>query len=875
MALQYLLPAEGDNAGIATRRLEAGEALELDGNAAVLKYPVPQGHRICISPIPKGEALLSWGLSFGTATEDIAFGDYLCNAKMHEVLRARQPEDYDDQLKVNFEDKDTIAERTLPEAPSFGNNVADIVDGLTFQGFYRGESRGWGTRNYLVIIGATSRSRSAVLEAAERLQTKWPAYGNFDGVVPVVHTEGGGLDVPNNRDLLLRTLAGFATNPNSGAAILVSEHGAWLTNDEIAKQVSQLDLPEDEYRISYKMANDDGFFDSLVRECELLIPQVESVQRQPAPVSGLKLGLQCGGSDAFSGVTANQVLGKAVHELIRRGGSANLAETDELIGAEQYVLQKTASKEIFERFLTVQQRFKDYATAHGHTAEGNVSGGNIYRGLYNITLKSIGAARKKDPQTHLDYVIDYAQPMRHPGYYFMDSPGNDLESIAGQVAAGANVVLFTTGNGSITNFPFVPTLKIVTTHERFQLLESDMDFDAGQVLEGESLELASGRLRQLLLETASGIRSKGEHTGQYQTQIWRNAFFPTANQLIPTVTESGPRFSGVPLIAADRNDTLVRARSEGAPMYSLVLPTSLCSGQVAEQIAAHINRDGNQSVRERAIALPHTEGCGVSGGQSEEIFRDTMIGYATHPLVKRCVFLEHGCEKTHNDYFQSALNDRGITPGQFDWASIQLEGGISAVSQHVEKSISQPSPSTELPRLPLQVGLTTSPGIGHDASQRLADLAHRLLSKGVGVVLAANDPLLKETAFCDRLALNDARPTLAYSQQATDAGLHVMDCSTSDWLEIATGLGATGCRCLITVPTHYPYQPHRFIPTLQLSPTAKDEHFDSVLVASDEENDDALTEQVFDTLAGAHTPLRQAAPNVGFQISRGRFGVSL
>src|SRR5699024_2880935 len=136
--------------------------------------------------------------------------------------------------------------------------------------------------------------------------------------------------------------------------------------------------------------------------------------------------------------------------------------------------------EIAEQFIEKQDNFKAYARIHEQTAEGNVSGGNIYRGLYNITLKSIGAGRKKHPQTSIDQVIGYGEHMSDPGYYFMDSPGNDLESIAGQVASGANIILFTTGNGSITNFPFVPTIKIVTTNERYMQLETDVDFCAGR-----------------------------------------------------------------------------------------------------------------------------------------------------------------------------------------------------------------------------------------------------------------------------------------------------------------------------------------------------------------------------------------------------------
>ena len=145
--------------------------------------------------------------------------------------------------------------------------------------------------------------------------------------------------------------------------------------------------------------------------------------------------------------------------MVHHGGAANLAETDELIGAESYVLENARDLDTAHRFLDMVNRFQERASWHGTSAEGNPSGGNKYRGLYNIVLKSIGAARKRDPRVRLDYAIDYGAPMAESGYCFMDSPGNDLESIAGQVASGCNLIYFTTGNGSITNFPFVPTIR--------------------------------------------------------------------------------------------------------------------------------------------------------------------------------------------------------------------------------------------------------------------------------------------------------------------------------------------------------------------------------------------------------------------------------
>ncbi len=877
MAPKYLLPTPEDNAGIVTRRLEAGESVDMAGTPVTLANMVLPGHRICVKPIRQGESLLSWGLPFGTALCDIAPGDYLCNAKGRDVLRMRNPEDYGDTLKVNFTDRDTVAERILPEAPVYGHNQPDIDDGLTFDGYYRGKERGWGTRNYLVVIGATSRTRSAVLEAARQLQARYPAGDQFDGVVPVVHTEGGGIGQPNNLPLLLRTLAGFALNPNAGAAILVDDGRGPVTQAALGEALRDSPIPQDEYTVRCVAADTGSPQEDIDRICEVaiaLMPDVEAVKRQPAPLSGIRLGLQCGGSDAFSGVTANQVLGKAVQQLIRRGGTANLAETDELIGAEQFVLQRVGDRGVYDAFLNVQQRFKDYAQTHGNTAEGNVSGGNIYRGLYNITLKSLGAARKKDPSTFIDRVIEYGEPMLSPGYYFMDSPGNDLESIAGQVAAGANLILFTTGNGSITNFPYVPTIKIVTTNERYQLLASDMDFNAGQVLDGVSMDDVAQSLFDSVLRASSGERTKGERTGQYQTQIWRNWYIPAGQRRPLDGAATIEPANGVPLIAAARRPSPL-ASADRLRRFALILPTSLCSGQVAEQIATRVNTTrSDDDAQSPVVALPHTEGCGVSGGNAEEIFRDTLIGYATHPAIDTCVFLEHGCEKTHNDYFRTALDKKGIDAERFHWASIQLEGGIGAVSQHVQSVLTQPAADAQVADRPVHIGLAASQRTHAADARVLGQFAGSLLDSGAGVVLASNDPLLQFPEFLQALGLDSVHPTLRYSQQIDHAGLHIMDSSSTDWLEIATGLGACGCEALVVAPARGPWQAHRFLPTLQVGlgdndSTQMDLRVEASIAA------EQLTELLARTLSGAYTPKSRPAPNVGFQVSRGRYGVSL
>ena len=361
---------------------------------------------------------------------------------------------------------------------------------------------------------------------------------------------------PNNRDLLLRTLAGFAVHPNVGAVLAVDAGTEAVGNDALHHFLRDGGYPIDEVPHAFVSLTGD-FRRDLARGEAIVdewLPLVDGNARSEVPVAELRVGLQCGGSDAFSGVSANPLAGRMAREVIRFGGSANLAETDELIGAEPYVLANVRDLRTAERFLETIARFRARAADHGHSAEGNPSGGNRLRGLYNIAIKSIGAARKKDPDVRLDHVIDYGEPMTDTGFYFMDSPGNDLESVAGQVAAGCNVILFTTGNGSITNFPFVPTLKIVTTTARFDLLSREMDVDAGRYLRGTPMDTLGPEAFDLMLEICSGRRCAGERAGHSQVSIWRNWAQRDRRRLKSIAAKAPP--PGRPLYIEQRPATL-------------------------------------------------------------------------------------------------------------------------------------------------------------------------------------------------------------------------------------------------------------------------------------------------------------------------------
>ncbi len=515
------VPLPGDNVAIASQRLDKGTLLSNKQEQFTLDFTVLEGHRFAIQAISRGELLLSWGLPLGLATQDISPGNYVFNAGMLEALAGRQI-DFELPRHPNFEDKIKpyqLDEHTFQAA----EQVSLYNHPRTFQGYRRGVGRGVGTRNYIVLLGTTSRTASFVRVLAARFKGITDNYTNIAGIVAVAHTEGAN-GQPNNLKLLLRTLAGFMIHPNVGAVLAVDYGSEALNNELLHSYMVEHNYPLD--NVLHQFLSLAGTFEAGLKQAEVIVQgwleQVNNMTRTAESVSHLKIALQCGGSDAFSGISGNPLAAWVAREVIRYGGSANLAETDELIGAESYILKKVKDIQTARKFLQTVERFKTWAAWHGHTAEGNPSGGNKFRGLYNITLKSIGAAMKRHPEVRLDAVIDYGQPMKQPGFYFMDSPGNDLESIAGQVAAGCNMIFFVTGNGSITNFPFVPTLKIVTTSQRYHMLATEMDINAGAYLEGTSMAELGQEMLDLTLKGASGLSSEGEKAGHAQVQLWRD-----------------------------------------------------------------------------------------------------------------------------------------------------------------------------------------------------------------------------------------------------------------------------------------------------------------------------------------------------------------
>jgi altronate dehydratase len=883
------LPAPGDNVAIAVRRLEAGTVIEVGGAARTLGQTVLEGHRFAVRPIAVGEPLLSWSLPFGHATAPIDAGDYVCNKSMLAALAIRQ-------LDFPLPEKPNFADHLVPfqlEESSFrpGSGVERVVQPRTFSGYRRPGSRGVGTRNFVVILGTTSRTASFARQLAARLQPLARVHPAIDGIVALDHTEGGGPGEPNNTTEVLRALAGFMVHPNVGAILAVDFGVEPITNARLREFMLGRGYPLGDVRhafLSVGRALASGLVEgeAIVRAW---LPAMASDRRTDEPLSGLRVALQCGGSDAFSGVSGNPLAGAVVHEVVRHGGTGVLCETDEIAGAESYVLRNIRDLATARAVLRHIAAFKERLAWHGITPESNPSAGNKFRGLYNITLKSLGAVHKKDPRTRIDFVTDYAEPLGAPGFYFMNSPGNDLEGIAGQVGAGCNLFLFVTGNGSITNFPFVPTLKVTTTTRRHELLVLEMDINAGRYLDGEPMDVLAAESFELTLATASGRRTKGELAGHSQASLWHNWRQTDGSRVAEIRARAVP--DGKPLAAkadARRSGGVAAAQRAATERLGLVLPVSMCSAQIARLAADRMNAAqlGRERGLDRFVALLHTEGCGFGGETMYQSLFRTFRGYATHPNVALALLLEHGCEKIPNDAMRREFESAGLPLDRFGWASVQLDGGIEKTLALVEQWFRARLETTPaaMPTVPdlggLTVGMVSAGPVDGMVARACAALAAGTLAAGGSILVPEGDGLLATSCFRDALLGTVVpRATLAYGQPITEHGFHVVATDTSHWVENLSGLGACGAHVLVGAVGDGPQQGHPMLPTLQIAgPSARGRFaIDDVdLALSGDPGDDAerLRALLLATARREYTPVASAGGFVDFQISRGLLGVT-
>lgn len=488
---------EQDNVITATASLEAGTKLENISTASL----IPRNHKIASQAIGAGEAIYKYAQIIGYASMDIEAGAHV---HTHNVSFRNTQADY--EFSTNLKQ---------PLKPAKQDH---------FMG-YRRENGKVGTRNYIGILTSVNCSATAARMIASAFGPEEMAqYPNVDGVVAFVHGTGCGMAGQGEGfEALQRVMWGYARNPNHAGILMV---GLGCEMNQIDWLLEAYGLKQGPLFQTMNIQDNAGLADTVAQGIEkvrAMLPEANKAQREPCPASSLIVALQCGGSDALSGITANPALGYACDLLVAQGGTAVLAETPEIYGAEHLLTKRAATKDVGDKLISLIKWWEDYTARNKGSMDNNPSPGNKKGGLTNILEKSLGAAAKGGT-TPLTGVYKYAETVTETGFTFMDSPGYDPASVTGQIASGCNLVTFTTGRGSAFGSKPSPCVKIATNTPMFERLHADMDVNAGAMLtDGVSLEEMGEQIYQLLLDVASGKESKSEAQGlgDYEFVPWQ------------------------------------------------------------------------------------------------------------------------------------------------------------------------------------------------------------------------------------------------------------------------------------------------------------------------------------------------------------------
>jgi len=477
-----------DDVVIARVELPAGTMVTKEKVRAAVR--VPAGHKIAVRAVPKGKPVHRYNQIIGFATQDIQPGDHV---HVHNVAMGDFQRDY--------------AFCALRKDTQF------VAQPATFMGIKRPDGR-VATRNYIGILTSVNCSATVARMIAEHFKNRLDDYPNVDGVVALTHKSGCGMASEGEAtDVLRRTIAGYARHPNFFSSQLV---GLGCEANQINSLLSAQQLKRSDKLVTFTIQEKGGTrkaVESGIARVKEMLPEANKVKREPVPASHLILGLQCGGSDGYSGISANPALGAAVDLLVRHGGTAILSETPEIYGAEHLLTRRAVSKEVGEKLIERIRWWEEYTQRLGNEMNNNPSPGNKAGGLTTILEKSLGAVAKGGT-TNLVAVYEYAEPVKAHGFVYMDTPGYDPVSATGQVAGGANMICFTTGRGSAYGCKPAPSLKLATNTPLFTHQEDDMDFNCGTIIDGtESIAQAGERFFQLILETASGRKTKSEEFG--------------------------------------------------------------------------------------------------------------------------------------------------------------------------------------------------------------------------------------------------------------------------------------------------------------------------------------------------------------------------
>jgi altronate hydrolase len=485
-----------DDVAVALRQLEPGETVSIGASNDASLYVrelIPRGHKLALRKISAGSPVRKYGWPIGQAKRDIAAGSLVHTDNLTTLLTGVNRYEYQPAPPLR------ATARGLDEPPQF-------------MGYRRSGGR-VGTRNEIWVV-ATVGCVARTAERIARLGGERYA-GHVDGIHALTHPFGCsqlGDDLAHTR----RILASLIMHPNAGGVLVV---GLGCESNQLDKLLIEArDYDKSRVRAFNAQAADDEIEDGLAALAEL-VAVAACDEREPCPLSTLSIGLKCGGSDGFSGITANPLVGRIADEISAAGGTPILTEIPEVFGAEQLLMRRAVDAHVFADVVSLINSFKQYFLDHGQPVYENPSPGNIAGGITTLEEKSLGAVQKGG-HAPVSQVLLYGQRASRPGLALLEAPGNDAVSSTALVAAGATLLLFTTGRGTPLGFP-VPTLKIASNTALAQKKPRWIDFDAGQVLEGTSMDDAAQELMRLVIETASGKPARNELNDEREIAIWK------------------------------------------------------------------------------------------------------------------------------------------------------------------------------------------------------------------------------------------------------------------------------------------------------------------------------------------------------------------
>jgi altronate hydrolase len=487
-----------DNVGVARVRLDGGQSVEAGGVSVITRDAIAAGHKVALRPIAEGEAAYRYGNVIGFATRAIEAGEHVHTHNL------------------GFQELGPIPAEPSGEAAG----RLPFSEPATFLGYARADGR-VGTRNYIAIVAASNcAAYTAELIAQSFAEETLPEC--LDGVVAFPHGEGCAQAIGPDTEQLQRTLMGVLDHPNVSAALIlglgceVNHIGHYVGNPAwggAPARLQGLTLQES--------GGTRGAVEAARKGVREFIERAAEERRVETPASKIVLGLNCGGSDSFSGITANPALGHCCDLLVAQGGAIVLAETTEIFGAEHLLLRRARNAEVARKLVGCVEKYKTYLRQFGGSFNDNPSYGNKEGGLTNILEKSLGAVAKAGTST-LEDVVDYAERVSGPGFVFMNTPGYDPVSITGLAAGGVNLIAFTTGRGSAIGFPSIPVLKITSNSHTYRRMRGNMDVNAGRIADGEAtIEEVGREVFDALLRVASGERTRAEELGHHEFAPWR------------------------------------------------------------------------------------------------------------------------------------------------------------------------------------------------------------------------------------------------------------------------------------------------------------------------------------------------------------------